>query len=173
MPPRSVALTIPCVTVWPTPKGLPIASTRSPTRTFWLSASGTVGRWWASILTTAMSLLASSPITLALNDAPVRQSHLDLRWSVYKVAVGQDVAVLSHNHPGPKPALQPGGENLLGAVSLKGVSPGRILYTACQVSKVVGSQGRDNSHHGGCNLVDCRREAFECPIDTLRWNFIN
>ena len=57
---------------------------------------------------------------LGVELAPVLQRHLDLRWPTYKMAVGQDISVLSHNHPGPKPALQPGGQNLLGALFPKG-----------------------------------------------------
>ena len=34
---------------------------------------------------------------------PVLQRHPDLRWPTYKMAVGQDISVLSHNDPGPEP----------------------------------------------------------------------
>ena len=64
---RPRAETMPIVTVWPTSSGLPMANTTSPTRSLSLSASVTVGRFWASILMTATSVFGSVPMTLALN----------------------------------------------------------------------------------------------------------
>ena len=64
---RPRAETMPIVTVWPTLSGLPMANTTSPTRSLSLSASVTVGRFWASILMMATSVFGSVPMTLALN----------------------------------------------------------------------------------------------------------
>ncbi len=58
---------MPAVTVFSKPKGEPIATTHSPTRLFAGSPSFTVGRFFASIFTTAMSVVWSSPATLPLN----------------------------------------------------------------------------------------------------------
>jgi len=71
MPPvvRANADTMPMVTVWPTPNGLPIASTRSPT---WSSSescssrNGTGSRP-TSILSTARSVLSSERTRVASN----------------------------------------------------------------------------------------------------------
>lgn len=62
---RPSAETMPLVTVWPTPKGLPMASTWSPT---WSSSelpSTIAGSLSISILSTARSVSGSVPITLA------------------------------------------------------------------------------------------------------------
>ena len=67
MPPRPVALTMPIVTVCPMPNGLPSASTTSPTSILSLSANVIKGRSFASIFSTAISVLGSRPITFAVN----------------------------------------------------------------------------------------------------------
>ena len=62
---RPSALTMPLVTVWPTPKGLPIASTWSPTckaSEFPMTITGSLSR---PIFSTARSVSGSVPITLA------------------------------------------------------------------------------------------------------------
>src|SRR5438309_7151596 len=64
---RPTALTIPIVTVWLRPKGLPMASTYSPTWSLSESAQGMTGRSLASTWMTAMSVLGSVPTTLALS----------------------------------------------------------------------------------------------------------
>ena len=58
---RSSALTMPAVTVWPTLKGLPMASTTSPTCSARTSPSATTGSWSSSIFSTAMSVSGSLP----------------------------------------------------------------------------------------------------------------
>ena len=88
------------VTVWPTPKGSPIASTRSPTCTWSLSAKGTVGRRspLVSILSTARSVRGSASSTLALNS---RLSDSATTMSVppcHHMIVGEDQAVGAHDH---------------------------------------------------------------------------
>ena len=62
---RPSALTIPAVTVCPTPNGLPIAKTQSPT--FKLSGCANVmaGKPLASMRNTARSVSGSDPITRA------------------------------------------------------------------------------------------------------------
>ena len=64
---RDLALTMPEVTVLSRPYGVPIATTHSPTRV----ASGlpilTIGRFFASIFSTATSVVRSLPSTFALN----------------------------------------------------------------------------------------------------------
>ena len=59
---RRVALTIPWVTVWPTPNGLPMASTTSPTRSGGALPSGIAGSEPASMRSTARSVSGSVPI---------------------------------------------------------------------------------------------------------------
>ena len=63
---RALALTIPAVTEEVKPKGLPTASTHSPTLSFSLSPIGITWRLGASILIKARSVVASEPITVAL-----------------------------------------------------------------------------------------------------------
>ena len=62
---RPSALTMPLVTVWPTPKGLPMASTWSPTCSASESPRVITGSLSRSIFSTARSLSGSVPITLA------------------------------------------------------------------------------------------------------------
>ncbi len=65
--PRPIALTIPAVMVNSRPKGLPSASTHSPTRTRSSVASCAVGKPFCSIFRTAMSVDGSPPTTVASN----------------------------------------------------------------------------------------------------------
>ena len=64
---RLVAETMPAVTVFAKPKGEPMATTHSPTRSLFGSPKRTAGRPVASIFSTARSVRASAPITRALN----------------------------------------------------------------------------------------------------------
>jgi len=66
-PERSKAETMPRVTVRPMRNGLPTAYTGSPTRTLVLSANGNVGSPPPSILSSAMSVRRSLPISFAAN----------------------------------------------------------------------------------------------------------
>src|SRR5512145_36285 len=63
---RDLALTMPAVTVFSKPYGEPIASTHSPTCTLSADGSLTVGRFDASIFSTATSLPLSRPTTFAV-----------------------------------------------------------------------------------------------------------
>src|SRR4051812_41330454 len=67
---RPTALMMPIVTVCPRPNGLPIASTRSPTRIFEESAIAIAGNAFASTRSTATSLWGSAPTTLAVSSRP-------------------------------------------------------------------------------------------------------
>src|SRR6185437_3181960 len=68
---RFRAETIPSVTDPPSPNGLPIAITQSPTCAVSLSPNSTNGSaWLASTLSTARSALSSAPITLAGSRVP-------------------------------------------------------------------------------------------------------
>ena len=58
---RSLALTMPVVTVWSRPKGLPMAITGSPTCSRSESPKASVGRLLPSIFSRAMSVLGSLP----------------------------------------------------------------------------------------------------------------
>ena len=98
-----------------------------------------------------------------LERAPVRQCHCHLFCSVDKMAVGQDVAVFGHNHPGPKSALYQQARTFSGQLS-ESVSPQRFLYPACPVGNTVGRERSDNSYHGRCDLCDRQREACETAI---------
>ena len=65
---RALALTIPIVTVWPKPKGLPTAITSSPTRSAWLLPNVTAdSSMRVPNFNSAMSSLASRPTTRALS----------------------------------------------------------------------------------------------------------
>ena len=65
--PRSMAEMMPSVSVLRklSPSGLPIAATRSPTRRVELSPSSAAGRPFASIFSSAMSLMVSAPTSFA------------------------------------------------------------------------------------------------------------
>ncbi len=68
---RPLALTMPAVTVLLRPKGLPIATTQSPTLMPSESPSLAVGKLFAgSIFSTARSVFGSRPITLASSSRP-------------------------------------------------------------------------------------------------------
>jgi hypothetical protein len=77
---RSLALTMPVVTVWSRPNGLPIAITGSPTCSLSESPNGSVGRPVASIFSSAMSVLPSLPTTRA------RCSLWSPRWTTISAA---------------------------------------------------------------------------------------
>ncbi len=70
--PRPVALTMPCVTVWPSPSGLPIASTGSPTRSRSERPSGMIGSVPSWIRSTARSVSRSTPTSVAGASRPSR-----------------------------------------------------------------------------------------------------
>ena len=69
------------------PNGEPIATTHSPTLSCSGSPSFTVGRFFASILSTATSVRVSAPTTFALN------SRRSVSFTRHFVGVGDDVRV--------------------------------------------------------------------------------
>ena len=69
-PERPSAETMPMVTVWPKPKGLPIASTTSPTRSVSTEPKVIAGRSLASTRSTARSVSGSLPTTVASSTLP-------------------------------------------------------------------------------------------------------
>jgi hypothetical protein len=64
---RPLALTMPAVMVFSSPKGLPMAATHSPTLSLSGSPMVTLGSPVASILSNAISVRLSVPTTFALN----------------------------------------------------------------------------------------------------------
>ena len=64
---RALALMMPAVTVLSKPYGEPIATTHSPTFESSVAGNFTVGKFFASIFSTATSEALSKPTTLALN----------------------------------------------------------------------------------------------------------
>ncbi len=69
-PVRPRAEMIPLVTVWPTPNGLPIASTTSPTCSASEEPKVIAGRFSALTRSTAMSVSGSLPTTFASSFLP-------------------------------------------------------------------------------------------------------
>ncbi|MCW0422740.1 hypothetical protein NB713_000683 [Xanthomonas sacchari] len=70
MPLRPIAETMPEVTVWVKPNGLPMAATKSPTRSLSLSPRRISVRLSALIRISAMSVSASEPMNSALKLRP-------------------------------------------------------------------------------------------------------
>ena len=79
---------MPAVTVFSRPKGEPIAATHSPTLAFEGSPIRTVGRFLASIFTSATSVRRSTPITFAWN------SRLSVSLTVTSVASSTTCALV-------------------------------------------------------------------------------
>ena len=71
---RPVALTMPMDTVWPTPSGLPMASTTSPTLTGCGPFSSICGRSSRAICSNARSVSGSVPTTRAGASRPSRRA---------------------------------------------------------------------------------------------------
>ena len=68
---RPSAEMMPIVTVWPTPNGLPMASTTSPTAMSLRCANSMVGRFCRSTFSTARSVSGSLPIRRAFRRSPL------------------------------------------------------------------------------------------------------
>ena len=88
---------MPSVTVWPTPKGLPIASTTSPTCAWSDWPNRIDGSFGRSILSTARSVSGSVPDDARLGAPRVGERDFDLVGGFDDVAVGEDVALLAHD----------------------------------------------------------------------------
>ena len=91
---RDVALTMPAVTLFSKPNGEPIAMTHSPGRSFDGSPRRTVGRFFASILSTATSVRSSDADDLRRVLATIGRLDRHLVRVRNDVRVRQDVAVL-------------------------------------------------------------------------------
>ncbi len=98
--PRPLALTMPVVTVWPMPKGLPMASTTSPTSTLSLSAIGDGGQVLGVDLDDGDVALRVAADDFGGELAAVLQGDLHLVGAVHDVVVGEDVAVLGDDDAG-------------------------------------------------------------------------
>ena len=104
--PRPVALTMPWVTVWPSPSGLPIASTGSPTRSRSERPSGMIGSVPRLDLAAPRGRCRGRrrPASRAPRARPCSCT-LDLRRALDHVVVGDDVAVHVVDDPGAEAAL--------------------------------------------------------------------
>ncbi len=96
---------MPDVTVWPTPNGLPIASTTSPTCRWSTSPNAMTGSLSRSILSTARSDSGSVPTIVARPIAAVAERHLDVVGALDDVIVGQQVADGRDDHARAEPDL--------------------------------------------------------------------
>ena len=104
---RARAETMPLVTVWPTPKGLPMASTRSPTSRSSESLKFQ-GRQRLAFAVDAQHGQVGALVRehdLGLELAPVGQHHGDLVGALDDVMVGHDQAVRVDDHAGAERVL--------------------------------------------------------------------
>ena len=92
--PRPVALTMPMVTVWPTPKGLPMASTTSPTSHLVAVGHRDDGQVFGVDLDHGDVGLRVAANDLGGELAAVLQRDFHLVGVIHHVVVGEDVAVL-------------------------------------------------------------------------------
>ena len=102
---RPLALMMPEVTVWPTPSGLPTASTTSPTRTLSESPSGRTVILAASDLQNGKSLGGIAADRAWPDASCPRSLDLDVLGAIDHVVVREDVAVFRHDNAGAQPAL--------------------------------------------------------------------
>ena len=110
MPPRSLALMMPAVTVAFRPNGLPIASTQSPTCTPSELPSLANGKFFGSINLDHRQvgvLIHAHNLRRVLGGIAV-QLHLNLGGLFDHVIVRQDVPALVHDHAGAEAALRLG-----------------------------------------------------------------
>ena len=96
---------MPSVTVLPSPNGLPIASTTSPTCRLSVLANVIAGKPSPSALSTARSDSGSVPRTCAVKTAAVRQHELDVVGALDHVVIGEHVAFGRHDHAGAEARL--------------------------------------------------------------------
>ena len=108
---------MPCVTVCPTPNGLPTASTRSPTCSASESPSSSTCRSVAFFKPEHREIGARiAQHDLGLEFAPVRKRHLHLVHVLDDVVVGDDEARRIHDDAGAKRALRPPGRHARAAL---------------------------------------------------------
>ena len=106
---RATAETMPLVTVWPTAKGLPTASTRSPTSSSSESPNSKHREVAAAILQLQHgevgALVAEQDLRLVF--APVGERHLHLGRAVHDVLVGDDDALRVDDDAGAERGARP------------------------------------------------------------------
>ena len=159
---RASAETMPMVTVWPTPKGSPIASTRSPTCTASELAKGTTGRFLALGVDLQHREIGAriGQQHLGPEFALVRQGHGDLVAAFHHMVVGDDQAVGAHDHAGAQALLHAlahfrRAEQLAEQrIAEEGVDLGLHHRLGIDID------------HGGRDALDHRREgSCTCPIE--------
>ncbi len=101
---RARADTMPCVTVWPTPKGSPMANARSPTSMASESPSSTTGKVLLIPFDAQHGEIAAriAEQNLRREFAPVRQHHFHIGHVLDDVMIGHDEARRINNHAGAK-----------------------------------------------------------------------
>ena len=107
---RATAETMPLVTVWPTPKGLPMASTRSPTSMPSESASkASVGKLLALGIDAQHGQIGALVMghDSGLELAPVAKHDGDILGAVHHMLVGDDQAVGGDDDAGAERILYP------------------------------------------------------------------
>ncbi len=102
---RCTPLTTPADTLFSKPNGEPIAITHSPRFTSGLADRSSAGRFFASILMSAMSVRLSVPIDLRRELAAIGELDGDFGRAVDDVRVGHDVAVGLTMKPEPMPCV--------------------------------------------------------------------
>src|SRR6185437_5082150 len=104
---RDLALTMPEVTVFSNPNGWPIATTQEPTLVSPGSPVLTAGRFFASIFNTAMSVVLSTPSTLAVNSRLSVSLTLTLSAPSTTCALVSTMPLGSMMKPEPTPRVGP------------------------------------------------------------------
>ena len=104
---RASAETMPCVTVCPTPNGLPMASTTSPTWSASELANSSDGKALMRVLDAQHGEVAALVLEhdLGLELALVGERHLDLVGALDHVHIGDDEAGRIDDHAGAERAL--------------------------------------------------------------------
>ena len=105
---RASADTMPCVTVWPTPNGSPIAMTKSPTSSASESPISSTGKLSPPLMrSTARSVRGSRSTISAVELALVRQRDPHVRHVLDDVIVGHHQARRIDEDAGPERLLHP------------------------------------------------------------------
>ena len=145
---------MPIVTVWPTPSGLPTASTTSPTRTASESPSVSVCRLVPSIFSDRQIARLIRADDLGLEAAAVGQLDVHLLGAVDDVVVGQDVAVGPDDDAGAQTAFTPLG-HLPAAPALPELVAEELTQSFGKfLADVANAPLRANRHDGRRHLLD-------------------
>ena len=165
---RLLALTMPMVTVFPRPNGLPMATTYSPTRIGSLWPRETVGMSAGAFCSsrTARSRRSSRPFTLASNSRSSREADLHLRRVLDDVRVGENVSLVVDDEARAERALLLHRVAVLTAApariaSAEGVEGGRAAFELHAAHFVDGGDGDDAGFHLGHEGGDVRRAGEE------------